>query len=214
MSDPQIEMRVSPKYTIEKLRAQRVEDSIDVYEDRVNGWLLNHARSLAERPHSEYAVLALLIGYFEPHASYLLGQDSRNKSKKCFREGFLDVFPGAESHTAGMSMPPNFRENLADALYEEARCGVSHEGLIRRRILLSYRTTEAIGVSVKKSTGNIDAICINPRRVLDDITAHLDRYVSALRDPKNVDLRQKFETACRIKTPHGPPVHLPPEALR
>lgn len=104
MSSPDVPMRVSPRYTAEKLKTRRVEDSIDVYEDRVTGWLLEHARALAARPHSEYAVLALLIGYFEPHASYLRGQDSKNKSKKFFREGFLDVFQGAVSLTPGLSV--------------------------------------------------------------------------------------------------------------
>lgn len=102
---------------------------------------------------------------------------------------------------------------MADALYEEARCGISHEGLIRRRILLAYWTTETIGVSVKKSTGDIDAIFINPRRVLDAVDEHLHRYVAALRDPANVDLRKRFETACKLKTPPGPPLNIPPEAL-
>lgn len=38
-------VRVSPNYMSDKLKAGNVEDRIDVFEDRVKGWFLNHARS-------------------------------------------------------------------------------------------------------------------------------------------------------------------------
>src|SRR5262245_24204122 len=76
MGPREIKLWVSPKYTTDKLASGRVDDSIDVYEDRVKGWMLDHARALVDRPHSEYAVLSTVIGYFESHATYARGEDS------------------------------------------------------------------------------------------------------------------------------------------
>src|SRR5713101_3531167 len=92
MSRPDPKVFASPRYPPEKLRAATTEDMIDVYEDRVRGFLLDHAKALTERPNSELAVLQLVIGYFESHAMYLLGQASKGKSEAFFRHGFLDVF--------------------------------------------------------------------------------------------------------------------------
>src|SRR5262249_34900845 len=165
------------------------------------------------RPHSEYAVLSTVIGYFESHATYARGEDSKSKSKQFFCAGFLDVFQGAESKTPGMDVPADFLDSVANALYDEARCGITHEAMTRRRIMLSNRYNEAIGVSVEKKTGQIDAVIMSPRLIVEDISAHLDRYVTTLRDPANVKARELFERACKLKTPEGPPLNVPPEAL-
>jgi hypothetical protein len=45
-----ISARVSPQFTGEKLQSGSIEDRLDVYEDRVFGWFLDHAQSLAEVP--------------------------------------------------------------------------------------------------------------------------------------------------------------------
>ena len=43
---------------------------IDVYEDRVSGWLLRPIRTLLETRDSHFAALSLALSYFEGWAQY------------------------------------------------------------------------------------------------------------------------------------------------
>ena len=205
------EVRPSPSFTTAKLTSGTIEDMIDIYEDRVRGFLLEHARALVPRPNSELAVLQLVIGYFESHATYLRGQDSKGRSPEFFKAGFLDVFGvGAKIESPDMPIPPGFLEELAEMLYEDARCGLSHDAMTRRRIMLSHHAKAPIGASVNMATQKIAATIVNPRKWLDEVEAHLKEYVTRLRDPKNVDLRRKFETLFKLKNPPGAVINFPP----
>ena len=63
-------LKISPSFTVDKLRSGQIEDKIDVYEDRVLGWFFRSARSLLSVPNSEFALLQLTISYFEGYAIY------------------------------------------------------------------------------------------------------------------------------------------------
>src|SRR5207237_180035 len=140
-------------------------------------------------------------------------EDSRRKSESFFKRGFVDVFGGARSETPGLSLPPEFIKDLAEKLYEDARCGLSHDAMTRHRIMLSHRAKAPIGVSMNKVTGAVAAVVINPGLWVDEVDAHLKEYVARLRDVKNVDLRTKFETLFKLKNPPGHIIELPPEAV-
>src|SRR4030095_5839249 len=84
---------VSPRYTSDKRASRAIEDRIDVYEDRVEGWLLGPTRALLHVPHSQMAVLNLCLGYFEGWAQYSSGADSTGRSSEFFRRGLIAVFP-------------------------------------------------------------------------------------------------------------------------
>jgi hypothetical protein len=210
--DEELTVFSSPKYPPGKLRMPTIEDMIDVYEDRWHGFILDHAKALVDRKNSELAVLQLLIGYFESHATYLTGEDSKNRSAQFFKAGFLDVFGVAQSETPGMVMTPTFLDDLATKLYEDARCGLSHDAMTRHRIMLTYHATAPIGASVHKPTGTIAAIVLNPKDWIAEIEAHLREYLAKLRDPMNADLRVRFETQFTFKNPPGRRIELPPEA--
>jgi hypothetical protein len=85
--------------------------------------------------------------------SYVRGEDSKNRSREFFAAGFLDVFTEAVSHATDMSVPGNFIEKLTGHLYDEARCGITHEALTRRRILLSYGLESPIAPPSRKALG-------------------------------------------------------------
>src|SRR5436190_681504 len=120
---------ISPKYNFSKLKAGRIQDKIDVFEDQMTGWLLAHAKALASpqypsREAAGFAILTLLSGYFEGIASYLLGQNSEGKSAKFFAAGFLNVFPQFETQAIayGVADPQKQLEYLAREYYREVRC--------------------------------------------------------------------------------------------
>jgi hypothetical protein len=97
---------VSSRYTADKLASQSIEDRIEVYEDRVEGWLLGPTRALLDVPHSQMAVLNLCLGYFEGWA------------------------------------------------YEQARCGVAHDGMPRKKVLIGSLPTP-IAVAAQVETGEL-----------------------------------------------------------
>jgi hypothetical protein len=59
---------ISQKYDGNKVKSGTVEDCIDVYEDRVKGWSLGPARALTKVPNSSFAILTIVLSYFEGYA--------------------------------------------------------------------------------------------------------------------------------------------------
>lgn len=205
--------RISPRFTREKLSSGRLEDRIDVYEDRIKGWFLNHARSLLAAPNSELAVLQLSLAYFEGYAIYRNGSDSKGRSKKFFRQAFMEVFPHSRRGTVqGIDPSPDAIEKLPSLLYEEARCGLFHDGMIRHSIVLAS-SSAPISVSAHKITGEVGAIVIDPRKFLEAVEAHFTAYTAKLRDRNNAELRANFNSAWELKNPpvslHFPPGGIP-----
>lgn len=196
--------QVSPHFTSKKLSSGSLEDRIDIYEDRIKGWFLNPARSLLAVPNSELAVLQLSIGYFEGYAIYRNGSDSRRHSKKFFCQAFMEAFPYSRRGTVqGIDPSLDLIEKLPVLLYEEARCGLFHDGMIGRRIVLAS-SSAPISVSAHKITGDVGAIVIDPRKFLEAVEAHFTAYTAKLRDRNNPELRANFNAAWELKNPPVP----------
>jgi len=128
---------ISPNYTERKLQPPFFRDMVDVFEDRMRHWMLSPAKKLLEQKNDQIAAVGILLNYLEGIEIYLSGKDSRNDSYKFFKRGFSKVFAidnGAEEAT----------ENCAKALYVQARCGFSHDGLFRNRVFFSEGNKNAI----------------------------------------------------------------------
>ena len=72
-----IESRISPNYTFEKYNSGSLEDLIDVFQDRLRYWLFEPVKALLDVRFGEIAAISLLFGYFEAHAIYRKGEDSK-----------------------------------------------------------------------------------------------------------------------------------------
>ncbi|GAH37735.1 unnamed protein product [marine sediment metagenome] len=68
--------KISPKYELNKLKNPTFDDYVDVYEDRVRGWLIDSARILNEHEHAGFSVLQVALGYFEAYVIFYRGEDS------------------------------------------------------------------------------------------------------------------------------------------
>jgi hypothetical protein len=191
---------VSPKYTTDKLKSGKIEDRIDVFEDRIKGWFLDHATALTGSSNAQFAILQLSLSYFETYAIYKRGEDSEGQSKKFFVSAFLEVFPYSGPVGDPFPVPPDFREKLADDFYRAVRCGLFHSGMTGYKVLLG-ESSKAITVSVHKPTGTVEAIIIDPAKFVDEIRAHFDVYLSRLRDASKADLRANFTKAWELKNP-------------
>ena len=184
---------ISPHFSWEKLDTGKIEDWIDIFEDRMTNWIFRQARFLLGSPHSEYAIVQLLLPYFEAIAMYIKGEDSDRKSRQFFKEGFKAVFSSPRN-------PEHVLLRIADVLYEDARCGFFHDNMIRSRIFFANDAHEAINPNLPKVNGKIDlngdisAIIINAEKFLDEVESHFKMYVEQLRDKNNHDLRENFKT--------------------
>lgn len=190
---------ISPKFLNTKLASGRIEDKIDVFEDQIDGWLLNHARGLCSeqyvfREHSGFAVLTLVCPYFEVIESYHIGLESRNRSREYFNNGFMKVFPDFAKTLAkaGYSSPQKLAAKIADCLYEQVRCGLLHEAATKSKVLIR-RDTAPLGVMLELTTGDVGSIVIDPCLFLNEVDAHFRIYISKLRDPNETDLRSNFQ---------------------
>lgn len=220
-------MRISPNYGPEKTAGGRLEDFVDVYQDRVEGWILTPAERLLEDVRYDVAAFAIILSYFEPHGANILGISSHNNSSRCFKAGFLDVFSvyryvekeGDVDHHTLIELPPGadprapkqvpqFLNDRLDALYSNARCGIYHAGLIRAGVFLQRHRNDS-AVAIEKATGNW---FIDVRNVAKSVRAHLQAYVQMLRGPEYGHWRERFLSAWQQREPSSwptPPAELP-----
>jgi hypothetical protein len=180
---------LSPNYRQDQVDLTKLADRILVYEDQIRGWYLEPAKALLLVPNSAFAVLHILMGYFEHHAIYLKGVSSTDRSKEFFRIGFISVFPRANH-----SDPPGIDAKavskwLADVMYSDARCGLFHEWMVRGWIAVTDKLEliRAFG-----RPGHITGVVINVDKFFAMIETHFTRYVDDLKNPNNAALRAAF----------------------
>lgn len=211
-------IQISPRYTDAKLPAGCVvEDKVDVFEDWMNGWLLRHAHALLDakyvhRTDAAFAALMLVTAYFEPIESYHTGRSSHGHSKEFFRLGFLRVFSGLPVTLKGNGYndADKLAATIADEMYVHLRCGLFHEGGTKHKLIVHPNMSKPLGFMLEETTGDVGSIVINPAQFLAEVQNHLQAYVSQLRDPSQIDLRQKFEAFFEIRLSRTNQTIMPP----
>lgn len=206
MTTPEPRTLISPHYPAEKLESPTLEDLIDVFEDRMMGWLLGPARNLMGDQIAQVAGFALSLSYFEGIWSFVTGRDSQGRSKEFFRRGFLDVF-------GRTGTPEELLARVADVLYEDGRCGFFHDAMARGRLYFGALHQGSFSITLPRingvidTTGPIASIMVNPTEYMKFLHGHFKKYVARLRDAPEADLRKNFEDACRLKWDYeGEPV--------
>jgi hypothetical protein len=183
---------ISPNYTQEKLDNPTTDDLIDVFKDRVMNWVLEPAKKLMIEKHGFFGALCLLLTYFEGIWTYITGIDSKENSKKYFKDAFLDVF-SSSGHD------PHLLNRTAEIMYEDGRCGFFHDGMLRSRIYLTDLNQIDMLITVpRKSDGTVDrngeiqSILIDPKYFMAAIERHFIDYLLCLRNPKQKVKRGNF----------------------
>lgn len=159
-----------------------IEDKIKLFEDQTIGWQLEIADDIINKNaennrHAGFAILAILFSYFEMIGKYIKGANTR-ESKKYFRIGLLDVFPEFAVN-----------ERIVDILYSEARCGMYHQAIVGKRIVLSRKYNKAI-VQDKNDT---EIVVIDPHSLTTLLIKHFNGYIGCLKKNNTVS-RQNFIT--------------------
>ena len=172
---------ISPNHTAEEYsNPWTIEDKIEVFRDRVQGWQLGVAKAMIEKsiPHCQIAVLYITTSYFEMIAKYKDGYTGNKNPGKFFKKGIHDVFPGIEPAA----------EDFVNSLYINLRCGLYHVGFPKPNVILHHPLPQPIGYK-----SDIDFIVVDPPLLLENIQSHFDQYINNLRDNHNKILRENFE---------------------
>lgn len=98
--------KISPKYYSTKLDSGLLEDIVDVYEDKVRGWLINCGRILNHHEHAGFGVLQTALAYFESYTIFFRGEDSYKRSKDFSQKVSILFFPSQVNISSqyGMSL--------------------------------------------------------------------------------------------------------------
>jgi len=177
---------ISPNHVSTDLIGASVETKLDVFEDQVRGWLLNHAYALASNsyPASKHAgipILALCLVYVEAIACFINGQTSDGNSGGFFKDGLIAIFPENSSTL----------QKYSKDFYRQVRCGLIHQGMTRWRIGISQDAPNAI--EIYDPNGVFEFAMINPWVFLDRVNQHFTGYAADIRNPANTTLRNNFE---------------------
>ena len=172
---------ISPKHTAEEFaEGWALDDKIEVFIARVEGWQLDVVGEMEEKDISnrEVAILILLIGFFEMIAKYCDGYLGIGKSQFYFKVGLQQVFPDISSREQG----------FMKSLYSDVRCGLFHVGRPGSNVIIQNSAPGSIGYNDEH-----DMVMISPLILYNDISIFFNGFSKALRDTQNIKLRQNFE---------------------
>ncbi|TBU72001.1 hypothetical protein DNK06_23020 [Pseudomonas daroniae] len=181
---------ISPHYEAEKLEAPDIDDIIDVYEDRIQHWVIEPAKLLANTEHGGPAAFCILLTYFEGAWSYLMRKSSSGRSKEYFKYGFTDAFTLSGN-------PEQLLLRVGQLLYEDARCGFFHDGLFRGKVFFADMNRDMV-ITLPVRDGNLDiegeiqSILIDVKRCISAVEKHFSATISSLRDTSSTEKRAEF----------------------
>lgn len=206
------EISISPRFTRAKLSTSNIEDKIDVFEDQMQGWIFDHADTLANdksprSQHAGFAILMLVTAYFEQLEALSSGVPSNGRSQEFFKSGFCRVFNPIRTNPSYVAAEPVVKEWLKD-LYLELRNGLYHELATRSRVFLSEN---GVPIEVYVTRSGV-LFGIDARAFAAGVHEHFVETVRRLRDPDEADLRANFEAFFSNRSPEIEMTTFPPSA--
>lgn len=183
---------ISPRYTIEKISPGALADWIDVWEDRIQGWWLDHALALRGQRNGGFVIVHIATGIIEALEVAYQGKDSDGNSAQVFRDGFLRLFSAPKT----VRVAP---QDVAHVLYKSVRCGLSHTAMLYGPVFLVDDDRVApLQLHVTPDGRTMDSVFINPTKFLGVVTLQFQRYVKMLRSGQGAGAdkrRMNFERA-------------------
>ena len=156
---------------------------IRIYADQVIEWFLNFGRDL--HYNAGFVVLQIAMSQIEGIQQYWEGKSSKDGPGKCFRRGAKRILK--------LDKPA---DSWLKDLYNDARCGLFHDGMTRHRILVDNDRAHAI------EHDPIDGyIIISPKKLLGAVRADFTKYIDALRNNSDPPRRQLFVQLWRQRHP-------------
>ena len=177
-------MRITPNLDRSDFPTQlTLNDKITIFEKQINGWIFDIAEKVSnECVHGGFAVLSIVLNYFESIGKYIEGYTNIDKVECYFKKGAYFVFPELKNEDQRTV------ESLLDLLYHGCRCGLYHTGITGGKIILTGEITSPLIFDRTQSL-----LVINPHLVVPKLRGNFQDYCNQLRNPTNLALRQNFE---------------------
>jgi hypothetical protein len=176
--------KISPNYYNTSFKwPLTTDDKITIFNDRTLGWQLTVAEYLLKNhKHGGFAVLSIVMSYFEMIAKYYDGYAEIGCSESYFKKGVFLVFPEIGKNSQ------QIMEDFLDRLYKKCRCGMYHNGITGGRIILTGGSGAPMIFDPLKTL-----LIINPHKLVPVLITHFQDYIKQLRDPSNKRLRENFQ---------------------
>lgn len=158
---------------------QDLDGKIRVYEDRIKGWFLDHAKTLIKEEHADFVVLMICTSYLEGNQQFREGRASTGDSGKTIKRALRLIFPVPEENRW-----------IFDTFVEDVRQGLFHDGMTRNRVSISRKYPDPFAM---RKEAEKDTIIINPILFLWAVEEDFKEYINDLRNPDNKELRDNFE---------------------
>jgi hypothetical protein len=183
---------ISPEHYLEDFPSGlTLDDMIVVYGAQVKGWQLDPAQTLLDRENEQrdvqasFAVLHIVMSYFEATEKLRDGYCQDKKSGFYFKKGFERVF-----QQEIRKMPQLHRAEVLDLLYERVRCGLYHAAGTGPRVTATHDITEPIDFIMNNGD---PLLSINPRLIVPRLKEFHSTYLQDLKNPSKRALRRNFE---------------------
>jgi hypothetical protein len=199
-----------PKGINDAISVRNTEDNrvsvtpVDIYIDRLNGWLFGPLSVISPNPAAGFIVLSSLTQFFEAHAQYEFGVDTDEKginSGDYFRRMIESVvMPHAQlDFTASDKEQKTAKETATRAIWKAVRNGLFHDGMIRYGIVLD-RTFDA-PITIIEPWRVTPLVVINTHELLEVLSRYFnDNYVPRLKSDETI--RRNFEMRWKKNLEH------------
>ena len=169
-----------------------LDDKIRIFENRILGWQLNVAEQLyygaiatdgSRTDHgikdNGFAVLYILLSYFEVIPRYEAGDLGDDYSGVWFKRGVKAVFP---------NLPAGDETDILTKMWKGTRNGLYHSSMTSKKVFVDGGAVSIDYDAAKKR------LVINPGVVAREVIKHFKDYILRLKNPLHTSLRNKFET--------------------
>jgi len=191
-------LRISPMFTSEHWQSLDQNDpndwskSTEILKDRLDGRFLRYAGNCLRSPHSGFVVLSI--------DSLLL------ETIQQFREGIIDGYGQSQrlvtNFLKGKRFQPEFNKRARDSYYRDIRCGLLHQAEARKMWLI--RRDQPV---LLRPFPHGDGYIIDVRRFHKCVRQSMNDYLTELKDPGSVELRQslwtKMQRICDVRQQRG-----------
>jgi len=158
---------------------QDLNGKIRIYEDRVRGWFLDHAKTLIKEKHADFVVLMICASYLEGNQQFKEGKSSKiGETDEIIKRSLKSILT-----------VPEEKEWVFDTFVSEVRHGLFHDGMTRNMVSLNRDFPNPFSIS-KNFEG---MILINPILFFWEIEEDFKEYIWNLKNPNNKELRENFE---------------------
>lgn len=71
------------------------EEKVRLFQEQIQGWVIDVARDIKQKQiaHADFAILSILLAYFENISKFINGYDGKYESKNHFVRGIRQIYP-------------------------------------------------------------------------------------------------------------------------